>query len=57
MQGESLEFMNSVPAAAVIQRSQALSGMIGRKASVGGLESLLSNPKAQPWLGSRVLLD
>ena len=28
--------MNSVPAAAVIQRVQALSGMIGRKASVGG---------------------
>ena len=27
---------NSVPAAAVIQRVQALSGMIGRKASVGG---------------------
>ena len=28
--------MNSVPAAAVIQGVQALSGMIGRKASVGG---------------------
>jgi hypothetical protein len=49
--------MNSVPAAAVIQREQALSGMIGRKASVGGLESLLSNTKAQPWAGSGVLLD
>ncbi len=30
---------NSVPAAAVIRRMQALSGMIGRKAHVGGLES------------------
>eukprot|EP00955_Chlamydomonas_euryale_P091766 364645-Chlamydomonas_euryale.AAC.1 len=28
--------MNPVPAAAVIQGEQALSGMIGRKASVGG---------------------
>ncbi len=33
---------NSVPAAAVIRRMQALSGIIGRKASVGGFESLLS---------------
>ena len=47
--------MNSVPAAAVIQRVQALSGIIGRKASVGGLKSLLSNTKAQPWTGSRGL--
>jgi hypothetical protein len=31
---------NSVPAAAVIRRMQALSGMIGRKASVGGQISL-----------------
>jgi hypothetical protein len=31
---------NSVPAAAVIRRMQALSGMIGRKASVGGFVSL-----------------
>ncbi len=30
---------NSVPAAAVIRRVQALSGFIGRKASVGGLTS------------------
>lgn len=30
---------NSVPAAAVIQRSQALFGFTGRKASVGGLLS------------------
>ena len=49
--------MNSVPAAAVIQRVQALSGIIGRKASVGGLKSLLSNTKAQPWTGSRVPLN
>ena len=47
--------MNSVPAAAVIQRVQALSGMIGRKASVGGFESLLLNPRAQLWSGSREL--
>ncbi|GJS15223.1 hypothetical protein Tco_0409695 [Tanacetum coccineum] len=38
---------NSVPAAAVIQRMQALSGMIGRKASVGGFLSPPSNPMAQ----------
>ncbi len=31
---------NSVPAAAVIRRMQALSGIIGRKASVGGCSSL-----------------
>lgn len=35
--------MNSVPAAAVIQGEQALSGMIGRKASVGGPTSLMLN--------------
>ncbi|KAL0660152.1 hypothetical protein Bca4012_080737 [Brassica carinata] len=38
-------------AAAVIQRMQALSGMIGRKASVGGFLSPPSNPRAQPWTG------
>ena len=32
---------NSVPAAAVIQRVQALFGIIGRKGQVGGLKSLL----------------
>ena len=37
---------NYVPAAAVIHRMQALSGMIGRKASVGGLKSQLSKIKA-----------
>ena len=31
---------NYVPAAAVIRRGQALSGMIGRKGRVGGLLSL-----------------
>ena len=30
---------NSVPAAAVIRRAQALFGIIGRKAGVGGLAS------------------
>jgi hypothetical protein len=37
-----------VPPATIRQRMQALSGMIGRKASVGGFSSLLSNPRAQP---------
>ena len=32
---------NSVPAAAVIQRSQALFGFTGRKGCVGGGESLM----------------
>ncbi len=32
---------NSVPAAAVIRRVQALFGIIGRKARVGGLVSLV----------------
>ncbi len=43
---------NSVPAAAVIRRMQALSGMIGRKASAGGNVSLLSKRLAQPDKGS-----
>ena len=34
---------NSVPAAAVRQRVQALSGITGRKTSVGGLLSLKLN--------------
>ena len=38
---------NSVPAAAVIRRMQALSGIIGRKASAGGNPSLLSKTEAQ----------
>ncbi len=32
---------NSVPAAAVIQRPQALFGFTGRKGSVGGIPSLM----------------
>ena len=38
---------NSVPAAAVIRGVQALSGIIGRKAFVGGKPSLVLNPGAQ----------
>ena len=37
-----------MPAAAVIHRSQALSGIIGRKEFVGGLSSLELKPEAQP---------
>jgi len=36
-----------VPAVAVIQRPQALSGFIGRKAYVGGCVSRGSNSRAQ----------
>ncbi len=39
---------NSVPAAAVIQRGQALFGIIGRKGRVGGFVSRMCNPRAQP---------
>ena len=42
---------NSVPAAAVIRRMQALSGMIGRKASAGGISSLRLKVLAQPETG------
>ncbi len=42
---------NSVPAAAVIRRMQALSGIIGRKASAGGIKSPLSKTRAQLWAG------
>ncbi len=38
---------NYVPAAAVIRRGQALSGIIGRKARAGGKESLMSKTGAQ----------
>ncbi|GIP50966.1 hypothetical protein J42TS3_00010 [Paenibacillus vini] len=38
---------NYVPAAAVIRRGQALSGIIGRKARAGGYLSLVFNPGAQ----------
>ena len=37
---------NYVPAAAVIRRWRALSGMIGRKASAAGLLSIELNPEA-----------
>ena len=43
---------NSVPAAAVIRRVQALSGIIGRKEFVGGLLSLVLNTEAQPQHGT-----
>ena len=43
---------NSVPAAAVIRRVQALSGIIGRKEFVGGLLSLVLNAEAQPLFGT-----
>ena len=39
---------NYVPAAAVIRRGQALSGIIGRKARAGGYLSWVFNPGAQP---------
>ncbi len=38
---------NYVPAAAVIRRGQALSGIIGRKARAGASLSLVFNPEAQ----------
>ena len=43
---------NYVPAVAVIRRSQALPGFIGRKASVGGFTSLVSKTSAQPRAGA-----
>ena len=39
---------NYVPAAAVIRRWQALSGIIGRKERAGGMKSLKSKAVAQP---------
>ncbi len=42
---------NYVPAAAVIRRVQALSGIIGRKEFVGGLLSLVLNAGAQLLFG------
>ena len=39
---------NSVPAAAVIRRVQALFGITGRKAYVGGELSRMLKPEAQP---------
>ena len=43
---------NSVPAAAVIRRVRALSGIIGRKEFVGGLLSLVLKPEAQLRFGT-----
>ncbi len=42
------ETANSVPAAAVIQRSQALFGITGLKASVGCSVSLVEKARVQP---------
>ena len=39
---------NSVPAAAVKRRGQALLGITGRKGQVGGLASQMWKPSAQP---------
>ena len=39
---------NYVPAAAVIRRERALSGITGCKGSVGGMASRMLNPSAQP---------
>ena len=44
---------NLVPAAAVIREGQALSIIIGRKAFVDGIISLLLNSGAQLWHGIR----
>ena len=46
---------NYVPAAAVIRRVQALSGIIGRKEFVGGLLSLVLNAEAQLLFGTGYL--
>ena len=43
---------NYVPAAAVRRRMQALSGIIGRKAFVGGMLSLVLKPEAQLRFGT-----
>ena len=43
---------NYVPAAAVIRRGQALSGIIGRKARAGGHLSLVFKPWAQLMVAS-----
>ncbi len=43
---------NFVPAAAVIRRVQALSGIIGRKEFVGGMLSLVLNADAKHLFGT-----
>lgn len=45
-----------MPAAAVIHRSQALSGFIGCKASVGGMNSLLLKAVAQQLFAVETLI-
>ncbi len=44
-----------MPAAAVIRRVQALSGIIGRKEFVGGMESPVLKAQAQPVYGTGYL--
>ena len=46
-----------MPAAAVIRDPQALSGFIGRKASVGDLESLWLNTKSLTFGLPEILPD
>jgi len=46
-----------VPAGAVIQNPQALSGFIGRKGSVGGLVNLALNTSGLTWGLRQRLLD
>ena len=46
---------NYVPAAAVIRRGQALSGITGRKGCVGGNISWSFKPWAQPMSGSKTV--
>ncbi len=46
------ETANSVPAAAVLQRSQALFGITGRKACVGGFVIRVVKAGAQPADGT-----
>ncbi|KAF0133702.1 MAG: hypothetical protein FD145_1161 [Candidatus Saganbacteria bacterium] len=46
---------NYVPAAAVIRRWRALSGIIGRKARVGGFTSQMLKASAQPRFASETV--
>ena len=46
---------NYVPAAAVIRRWQALSGITGCKGSVGGNASWMSKLSAQPVIASKTV--
>ena len=47
---------NYVPAAAVIRRERALSGITGCKGSVGGRTSWVSNPSAQLMIALKTVL-